>query len=72
MGWIRLPCSDSSRSRGHLAFLRAADMQRYDRRRSNDQEKWEPVFLGTNAEHLPGDHAQTKTEITIRFKPIGS
>jgi hypothetical protein len=26
----------------------------------HDPEKWMPVFLGTNAKRLPGDHAQTK------------
>jgi len=26
----------------------------------HDPEKWEPVFLGTNAKRLPGDHAPGK------------
>jgi uncharacterized small protein (DUF1192 family) len=26
----------------------------------HDPEKWAPVFRGTNAERLPGDHAQNK------------
>ncbi len=50
----------------------AGSRRQVEEKLEHDPEKWEPVFLGTNAKRLPGIMLKQRHEIMIQFNLIGS